>query len=356
MAFDDSSLFLDALADALADDPRLMLVATSADGSNAVAKVKLHTPDIITMDVHMPEQDGLSAIEQVMATLPTPIVVLTADPNNSESSFCFEALSRGALEIHPKPSLLNQRAARGLCDTLCLLSTIAVVAHASRSRRASRPPHAKPAAGARTSRERTILNVQPQHQGDKPGVVGIAASTGGPSLLVEILSELPRQTPWPLVLVQHLSNGFIDHFVGWLRMQLALEVQKATDGMDLLPGTLVVAPNDYHMEVDARARTRLRRGTGLESHMPAANVLFHSLAKNFGQRAIGVVLTGMGDDGAQGLLAMRKTGAATIAQQGITCAVDGMPAAARHIGAVGTVLPPHLIAAEIKHLLKKAAS
>lgn len=319
MIVDDSPIFVEALTDALMIDREIHVVGTAEDGATAVRMAEQLRPDIITMDIHMPGLNGLEAIEQIMSSHPTPILVLTADPSSRERHFCFEALSRGALELIEKPELFDADPAdrRELCERIRLLASIPLVFHPKQ-----RPPAPR------------LSSMLPASKTRIPGVLAIAASTGGPSTICEVMRMLPLDFPVGIVVVQHLAPGFSPHFASWLQRSCALRVQVAKDGTPIEPGNIFVAPDDVHLVVEKDGALRLKPASAYDSlYCPSADVTFKSIAKRFKQRSIGVVLTGMGSDGAKGLLELRKVGAVTIAQDAATSVVDGMPKAARDLDA-----------------------
>jgi len=279
------------------------------------------------MDVHMPALNGFEAVQRIMSSVPTPILVLTEDPNSADAGWCFEALSLGALELLPKPDLdqLWNQPGHLLCERIRLLSGVSVVHH-------PRPQRVVPT---------LVPSVRPH--GAKPGCVAIGASTGGPGALAQVLAPLGHDFPMPIVVVQHLAHGFAQHLATWLNDSSQLEVLAVHRKTNLLPGKVYLAPDDRHLVFESRDRVVLRDEPQKCHYRPSADVLFHSAATRFGADAIGVILTGMGRDGAEGLLELRRAGAFTIAQSATSCAVDGMPKAARDLGAASCVLPPSQI-------------
>jgi two-component system chemotaxis response regulator CheB len=316
---DDSPLFVEALSALLAEDAEIRVVGVASDGIEAVAQAKRLKPNIVIMDVHMPGMNGMLAIEKIMSTAPVPILVLTGDPKSADSRWCFEMLSRGALELRRKPDFdeMNGDVGRTLCEELKFLATVPVVHHARR--RVIVPPSQPP---------------MPRLVDGLPGIVAIAASTGGPPALCKLLGAMPIDFPFQVVIVQHLLEGFAEHLVDWLAASTPLSVQVARANMTIKPGSVLLAPDHAHTLIDDQGRVLLMKNDELRNvHCPAADVLFTSVAKSFGSSAIGVVLTGMGQDGAEGLLALRNRGAFTLAQDGPSSVVDGMPRAARQLGA-----------------------
>ncbi|WP_373049561.1 chemotaxis-specific protein-glutamate methyltransferase CheB [Vulgatibacter sp.] len=323
LVVDDSPLIRAWICDALARQPGVTVVGTAASGEEATARTIELAPDVITMDLQMPRSDGFDGIASIMALRPTPILVLTAE---SVEPNAFRALSLGALDLLPKPATQEQRdfGAR-LAERLRLLAGTPVIRH------------------VRGKRDR---NVAVALQRQPVALVAIAASLGGPRALGQLLKALPVPYPLPVVVVQHMAEGFTAGLTRWLSHEGRREVREAEDGEPLVAGTVLVAPAGKHLTV-SREAVHLDDGPPQHGFRPSATPFFHSVAKSFGARACGVVLTGMGDDGALGLKALRDAGGSTIAQDEATCAVFGMPRAAIAAGAVEQVLPLDGIAAAL---------
>lgn len=325
---DDSPLSLDAVTAALEEDGDIQVVAVAGDGRDALAKVEATRPALVAMDINMPVMDGLEAVERIMASRPTPILLLTGDPARRDERGVFEALSRGALDVIPKHVAAGSPAQRAwLRDHVRLLAGVTVVYRARAARRqAGAPVMAAPAPPA-------------------VGGVGLVASTGGPPAIAEILAALPARYPLPVLIVQHLASGFAAHLASWLEGVSRLRVVIARDGLRLEAGTVYLAPDGAHMTVSGGDRLALdARSPPVDGHRPSGTRLLSSLAAAWGGRAIGVVLTGMGSDGVAGLQAIRRAGGTTYAQDQASSVVFGMPRAARDAGAASTLLPPAAIA------------
>lgn len=313
---DDSELFRELLSRVIAADPAFDVVAVAADGNAATTLARDQRPDVITMDLNMPDADGFSAIARIMAETPTPILVLTA---NRAEVVGFKALSLGALDIVEKPAAtvdLDEYGAQ-IRSRLKLLAGVKVIRHL-RGLRGQRPR--LPSAASR----RTDLVV-------------IGASLGGPRALATLLKGLPPTFPAPVAIVQHIADGFTQGLAGWLQQESKLDVREARDGDPLLPGHVLLAPSGAHLLVGDGV-VRLSDAAPVDTFKPSVTPLFVSAAVSYGGRACGVLLTGMGRDGAEGLKALRDAGAQTLAQDEATSAVFGMPKAAIELGAVGRVL------------------
>jgi two-component system chemotaxis response regulator CheB len=335
LVVDDSAIAREALAELLEEDPELRVVGTAADGAGAAVQVAALRPDVVTMDIQMPGGGGLDAIEQIMARTPVPIVVVTVLARRHRE-LPFEALRRGALEVAIKPESAADAAA--LRAVVRRVAGIPVVPHVRGLRSARRPPPPPaplpdPSGGAR--------------------VVGIAASAGGPAALDVLLGGLPAALPACVALVQHLPASFVPAFAGYLRSRTALEVVivEPGPGLEARPGRVLLAAPDHHLVAVSPRVLAATAEPPLRGHRPSATLLFRSLAAQMGDRAVGVILTGIGDDGASGLLELRARGALTIGQDQQTSTVFGMPHAAAQLGAVARVLPLPEIAAELRRAL-----
>jgi len=330
---DDSPMFREMLRDIVEADGDIVVVGEAASGEAALAQVSALQPDLVTVDIEMPGLGGLETIAQLMMRRPVPILVLTGQPTGEDSSLPFEAIGRGALEIASKSSLAQDdgRWLRGLVKEL---GTVRVVRHPGGHRPAPPRPTTLPPVLTRA----------------RCPIVGLAASSGGPSAIVDVLGALPPDFPGCIALVQHLPNGFVAPFERFLaeRLELAVAVVHART----LPraGTLLLAADDRHLILGDDGAFIVSDAPPLQGHRPSATRLFESLARVEGARAVGVILSGMGDDGAAGLLALKQRGAETLAQDESTSAIYGMPRAAVALGAATQVLPLGAIASVLCRL------
>lgn len=328
LVVDDSPLFADSLTHVLEADGDIEVVGRAGNGRDAVDRVAALSPQLVAMDVHMPLMDGLEAVERIMSSRPTPILLLTSDTAHQGARGTFEALSRGALDLVPKQLLGDGETRRAwLRDHVRLLASVPVI---YRPRLDRAQPTAAPFRAPTVSRS---------------GGVGIVASTGGPPVISDILSALPRDFPLPVLVVQHLAPGFTGHLASWLAGSSALPVRVASAGLPLEGGVVYVAPDDAHLTVRRGSRMMVDASLPpVEGHRPSGTLLLSSLAATWGARAVGVLLTGMGSDGAAGLRDIHRAGGMTIAQDQATSVVFGMPRAARDLGAVRRLLPTSAIA------------
>lgn len=333
---EDSTIFADVLLEILGSEAGVEVVALADNGVDAVELCQLHRPDIVLMDIHMPRLDGLTATEEIMATCPTPILVITADPHRGGVDLSFRALSAGALDLMPKPDRLPFPDAdrRRLMRKIRLLSQIPVVRHVRGRRRPAHTPVTIPFKSQASSLHR-------------PPVVGIVASTGGPRALARICTDLPEDFPGSLVIVQHITDGFSRHLARWLDKHCSLSVSEARDGQSLETGTAYIAPTGLHLSIDSDLRLVVSEGPAVGGHRPSGDRLLESLARHAPSHTIGLVLSGMGDDGTAGITALFQAGCPTIAQDESTSVVFGMPHSAISCGVIHRTLPDSRIAAAL---------
>jgi two-component system chemotaxis response regulator CheB len=327
------------LVTVLAADPDIEVVGEAADGRRAVALCEALDPDVMTLDMMLPGMTGLSVTEHVMAFCPTPILIVSASLNRGEVFRTFDALAAGAVDVLEKPlgDAFERGWERRLVSSVKLVSRIPVITHPRERLGLGRPKAMTTQAVPPTPVPQAPDPVVPVG----PSLVAIGASTGGPAALVSVLSRLPRGFPIPILVVIHISDPFLMPLVAWLDEQSPIRVRVAVDGERLPavgePGVLV-APADRHLVVSGD-RLRLTAGPERHSCRPSVDVCFESVARALGPRAVGCLLTGMGRDGAAGLLAMKRAGAMTFAQDEATSSVYGMPREAVLLGAARRVLP-----------------
>lgn len=326
LVVEDSKTVLQALVAAFHSDPELQVIGTAASGEEAVQAARNLKPDLITMDVNLPGMDGFDATRAIMSSCPVPIVIVTGRMNPKDSDTLFRVMEAGALMVLPKPAPVGspgyQASVTHLVRHVKLMSEIKVV------RRVFPTGECPPRTAAWT------LPVSPVK------VVAIGASTGGPPLLRQILSALPHRFPAAVLVVQHMAAGFTENFVHWLNHSSALPVELAREGAALAPGRVYVAPDECHMEVTSGGRIQLTLAPPEHGVRPAVSALFRSVAQSYGRQAVGVILSGMGKDGALELKEIRGRGGITVAQDRETSIVFGMPAEAIRVDAAQYVLSP----------------
>lgn len=331
---DDSLVAREMLAQILGTDPAIKVVGMACDGQEGVDMVARLRPNLVTMDIHMPKMDGLEATEQIMAFTPTPILVVSSSVHGEGMGQAFDALTAGALEVIKKPEPRDwadlERIGLEVIRKVKILAKVKVITHIR---------------GRRGSAERAVLRVAPKVTSGR-SIVAIGSSTGGPSALMTVLCPLPAKFPLPIVIAQHIADGFIPGLVGWLNDGCKITIKAAEDGMALEPGVAFFAPTGRNLKVSGGAMHFAAPEKG-QLYIPSADTLLSSVAVSHGAHAIGVLLTGMGADGARGLLAMRDAGGSTIAQDEATSTVFGMPKSAIELGAAERVLAVQDVAAEI---------
>jgi two-component system, chemotaxis family, protein-glutamate methylesterase/glutaminase len=373
LVVDDSRAFRAILRAILSQAQGVEVVGEAADGDEAVAKVHALRPDVVTMDVRMPGKDGLGAIAEIMAGAPTPIVVVSAEGGPERQEIAFEALQLGAIEVLGKPRSDGvgrfERDAEAIRMAVRAVAGLKLVTRHARARRAIAPAplrtpdvkaHSRPAPTLVPGTVPVVSLAPAPWAAPRPDgrpaadrVVGIAASTGGPAALARILAALPGDFPLPILVVQHIAQGFEGGLVHWLAGETALRVKLAADGDALAAGSVFIAPDGRHMGIVA-GRIRLWEGPPIRGFRPSGTVLFQSLASECGASAAGLVLSGMGDDGSEGLKALRARGAWTAAQGPATSVIFGMPRAAIERGAAAETLELDEIAAALVKFARRA--
>jgi len=336
---DDSALMRQLLSDILGRDPGIEVVGTAGEPYAAWDKLKQVSPDVLTLDVEMPRMDGLTFLSKLMANRPMPVVMVSSLTEKSCDT-TFRALELGAVDFVTKPKIDVTNGTVAMADEL-----VAKVKSAAAAR--IRPRAATPV---------TPAAVRPAASGFRTThkVIAIGASTGGCEALSVVLGGMPADAAG-IVAVIHMPEGFTKSFAERLNRNCAVRAAEAKDGDRVLPGHVLLAPGNFHMEVvrsGAYTTVRVRPGDPVNRHRPSVDVLFDSCAKQLGGNAVAAILTGMGNDGAKGLLAARRAGARTVAQDEATCVVFGMPKEAIQLGAAEHVLPLDRIA---DHLARAAA-
>lgn len=342
LVVDDSRVERELIAHILGSDPDIRVVATADDGAEAMEKAAADKPDVITMDVHMPRGDGFETTRRIMESRPVPIVIVTGSMISNEVSTAFRAMEAGALAVLAKPVGIGhpEYPARA-AELVRTVKSIAEVRLVRRWPKRDHPPS-------------PILNGLAVPRAVAPlGLVAIGASTGGPLALQTLLGRLPKNFPVPIVIVQHIARGFTGGLAEWLAQSADFPVHVTRDGEVLRAGQAHVAPEGWHMSVTNGGRVALTGEPPENGLRPSVSHLFRSVAETYGPRAAGVLLTGMGKDGAEALKRMKDRGAVTFAQDEASSIVHGMPGEAIGLGAVDYVLPPEKIAAALVALAKR---
>lgn len=340
---DDSALMRKLLAGILSEDPQIEVVGAVGDALQAREKIKELNPDVLTLDVEMPLMNGIDFLEKLMELRPMPVVMISAVTQRGADT-TMKALMLGAVDFVGKPSLQTDESVEQYAEMI--RRKVKAASHARLDRR----QQVHKAADKQSQKIKSTSN--------QNAIVAIGASTGGVEAIYNLVSRLPRNTP-PIVIAQHIPPVFSTSFAKRLDERIGLSVREAKDGMPLVTGNIYIAPGDKHLSVTTRSNARICRltdGPRVNRHIPSVDVLFSSVAAEAGEHAIGVLLTGMGDDGARGLMELRRHGAATIAQDEKTSVVWGMPGAAVAMGAAQYVLPLERIPKKVMALLTESVS
>lgn len=344
---DDSPLVATMLKRMVDSDPAFDVVAVAQDGESGLDAVRAHKPDVVSVDYHMPRMDGLAFIQKLMEVAPTPVLVVSTSVVSENQSNVFRMLEAGAIDVMPKPSGENASALEEIKSTyLTKLRVVSGVVVFSRRSKAAPEPAAEPEPAPTPSIQQVTL----------PKVLLLGASTGGPQALATILGSLPGQFPLPVLSVQHISEGFLSDLISWLDHGTRLKVRIAKSGEVPQKGVVYFPEDGHHLELDHEGLLQNTLVPPFEGHRPSVNMLFESAARFHSKRAIGVLCTGMGRDGARGLKMLHDLGAYTIAQDEATSVVFGMPREAIALQAATDVLPLPQIGPAILQLLKRAGA
>lgn len=328
---EDSPVTRDLLTHILNSDPEITVIGTATNGLEAIEFVTRNKPDVITMDLTMPKMGGFEATRRIMETNPVPIVILTASWDPTDVSRTWKAMEAGAVHALEKPKFTGDierdESVRELIQTVKLMSQVKVVRRW--------PQNRYPQAPLTSSSNKPLLSTV--------RVVAIGASTGGPPVIKEILAALPSDFPVPILVVQHMAQNFTRSFVDWLNQSTPLNVKLASNGERASAGKVYVGPDLFHMKINGNGTILLTRDEPENGLRPSVSYLFRSVAEAFGKNAMGVLLTGMGRDGAEELNVMKLKGAVTIAQDKDSSVVHGMPGEAIKMGAASFILSPQKI-------------
>ena len=347
LVVEDSAVIRRLLAHIIAGDPRLQLAGAVESGEDALDAIPRLRPDVISMDIRLPGMDGLEATRRIMALHPTPIVVIADSVEDASLRISMNALRSGALSVVEKPiGLLSgnyEAVARTIATQLAIMSEVPVIRRRGDLALADASPTPDPWAGRGSG---TAIGAT---------VMAVAASTGGPPALARLLGALPATFPLPVLLVQHMGDAFIEGFAGWLDGLVLIPVALARHDEPLRPGRVFVAPGGHHLRAstgpDGTLRARLDRNEPVSGQRPSATSLFDSLSR-LGTGGLGILLTGMGEDGAVGLASMKRAGGYTITEHPSTTVVYGMPAAAVRLGGSCASLPLDDIAPHVLQMLQ----
>jgi len=335
LVVDDSALMRKLIPIILERDPDIEVIGTAMDGAFAIRKIAELHPDVVTLDLEMPRMDGIETLRMIMRNAPLPVLVFST--HSKEGAYAtFKALALGAIDFVAKP----QDAAAGHLDPVAyqLIEKIKVAKRAGGSKTVPKPQ----AEVVAPVKKRTRAALPPNR------VIAIGISTGGPNALQYLFSQIPGDFPATFIVVQHMPEGFTEMFARRLDECCALDVQEAKSGDLLVAGRVLICPGNRHIMVRRMPRgdmVVLSDSPAINGHRPSADVLFHSVAQEFALSSVGVLMTGMGEDGAEGLGAIKAAGGYTLAQSEETCVVPGMPRAAILKGYVGKIVPLDNLAA-----------
>lgn len=374
LVVDDSALMVRLLSEIINRDPELEVIGTASHGYEALQKAKALRPDVITMDVNMPHMDGLKAVEHIMSNVPTPILMISSLTQKG-ATITIQALDLGAIDFVPKPSgyvsLDIEELATDIIAKIKLASKIRVIRTVQQTRSASHPAHQTKAdlpqsqdAAKKSSKRRKETDIESafrytlshisseRYRFEK--IVAIGCSTGGPQALNEVLRHFPMNFAAPILIVQHMPKKFTEKLAELLNSRIQLTVVEAREGMRLQHSMVYIAPGAHHIKILPERTIKLMPGKHNASiPCPSVDILMQSVSEVFGKNAIGVVLTGMGNDGVVGMNAIKDVHGVTIAQDEETSLVFGMPKMAIESGCVDSIAPLENIADEVMKLVGK---
>jgi two-component system chemotaxis response regulator CheB len=367
LVVDDSALVRQMLGEMLNADPALEVVGTASDPYDARDKVKQLHPDVMTLDVEMPRMDGVTFLKNLMRLHPMPVVMVSTLTEKG-ADITFEALELGAVDFVSKPKIDLAHTFEDYAEeirrkvkTASHVTKLQLERHYARyaANKAEKPkviPQSRLQAPQKYDTDAIVKKTHNRHFATTDKVIALGASTGGTEAIKELLMRLPANTP-AIVITQHIPAAFSQPFAERMDTISEMRVMQATDGQTILPGHVYIAPGGLHLLVErsgARYLCRLNDGPPVNRHKPSVDVMFRTVVQNVGKNAVGVLLTGMGADGAMGLKELNEIGVATIAQDEKTSVVWGMPGEAVHLGAADFVLPLEKIPEKILELVKKA--
>jgi two-component system chemotaxis response regulator CheB len=336
-------------------DPGIEVIAQASTGLEAVEMAERLEPDLITMDVHMPELDGLQATERIMLRSPRPIIIVSSQARDADVSLSLDATRAGALLVLPKPE--GPGSGHFESDQRQLVAMVKALSHVKVVRRwrgNGAVANATVQQPSRAVRRNAALSSSGSVGRQPATIVAIAASTGGPAALKDILAVLPANFSAPILIVQHIAKGFVDGLAKWLGTDSRLRVAVATNGETPVPGSVYVAPDGFHLEVRRTRADQLRIALTstppVGTFRPSASRLFSSVATAVQDRALAVILTGMGDDGVSGLLEVRRNQGIILAQDEASSVIYGMPREAVRSGVVDEVVPIQSLADRLVEL------
>ncbi|MGN7614362.1 chemotaxis-specific protein-glutamate methyltransferase CheB [Magnetococcales bacterium HHB-1] len=341
---DDSPIAIAVIRKMLATSSDVLVVGSASNGKEALQIIPSLKPDVVCTDLHMPKMDGLELTREIMSRHPLPILVISISVQGDDNHNCFELLEAGAIELFPKPRdglhKAGEQLTRELVQKIKILSGVVPI------RRHQRKETSQPSKKT-SSTPTNPLPFNTRQIGKKRAIVAIGASTGGPQALTTIFGQLPSNFPLPVVCVQHISIGFLEELIDWLKQHTTLPVHIAQQGEHPQPGHIYLPPEDTHLLINKDGSFLPQKMvTGLKSHIshshhhrPSIDITFHSIAESFGSKSIGILLTGMGRDGAEGMRSIVLQGGETIAQDEASSVIFGMPKQAISLGGAKQIKP-----------------
>ncbi len=343
LVVDDSPVKRALITHIINSDPQLKVIATASNGEEAIAAVENQKPDIVTMDFHMPKLNGLEATAKIMETYPLPVIIISTTVAKAESTGAVDVMEAGAVGVVQTPVGIYHPDYQQRCNEL--IEIIKAMAEVKVIRRWPKP--VKKATASPPLAIKKLPEIK-----HPPKLIAIGASTGGPAALKAIFSKLPENFSIPILIVQHIASGFTQGLVDWLSDSTGYKISVAKSGDRPLPAHAYVAPDDYHMKLSSTGRIELIDAPAVNGHKPSVSVLFSSLLKNIGPNLIGILLSGMGKDGAYELKLIKEHGGLTLVQSKESSVVYGMPGVAVDMKAHSMILAPEEIAALLCRLVE----
>ena len=339
---EDSILFGKFMKEILESDPEIQVVGWAKNGKECIEQLKPLKPDVITMDIHMPVMDGLETTEYIMLNIPTSILIVSSLVK-SEMGISFKALKSGAMDVIEKPKFIKDTPLEKIGETLIeRVKTIARVRPLKKYKRSRDVQQADKNVGRKSPFPKPLGK-------NSYGILVIGASTGGPPVLQTILKNIPPDYPFPIIITQHMASGFLKGFIEWLKTDCFFNVKTGKNNEILTKGTVYLAPDNYHIGITQNRHIFLSNTPPIGGHRPSIDFMMESAASIYKDYCMGILLTGMGRDGAKGMLSIRKSGGYTISQSEESCVIFGMPKAAIDIGATTKVCSISNISYEITH-------
>ncbi len=338
----------------LETDEEITVIGWAKNGKEAISLVPELKPDIITMDIHMPEMNGLEATEYIMAYNPTPIIIVSSSVHQVDTHLAFEAISAGALDVLEKPDPIIWEAfaevGKELIEKVKFFSKVRVITHIKGKNKFKRLKSGS--VDSTAPAHDSSFKIRPEEI-EQQGIVVLGASTGGPSALAQVIEKIPTEFSLPVVIGQHITEGFVSGFADWLQSISKLPVKMVDNDMEVKPASIYVCPVNKNTVITGYGRFKLIKQSKNELYRPSINMLFESAAEVYLDKVIAAILTGMGNDGSKGIKAIYEKGGYTIAQDEATSTIFGMPKAAIETGAIKEILPLGEIGEKIVYLSKK---